>query len=107
MASHNSFIQVLAEDGLFAFLGFVVAIIAGFVLTRQHAAGSDPIAAGAAGVQAAILAFLLSSLTGGIAETWPIYWCLGMAAALPRIRETANIAAAESCAAVPHANLDP
>src|SRR5262249_38063718 len=89
MAPHNSFIQVLAEDGLFALVGFVVAVLGGFWLTRRHAEAWDPIAAGAAGLQGSIVAFLLSSLTGGIAETWPIYWSLGMAAALPRVRAAA------------------
>jgi O-antigen ligase len=87
MAPHNSFIQVLAEDGLFALAAYLLSVCAGFWLSRRHGEGDDPLAAGAAGVHLAILAFLLSSLTGGIAETWPIYWALGMAAALPRIRE--------------------
>jgi O-antigen ligase len=94
MAPHNSFIQVLAEDGLFALAAYLLAIGAGFYLSRRHGEGDDPLAAGAAGIQGAILAFVLSSLTGGIAETWPIYWALGMAAALPRIREALHAPAA-------------
>ena len=94
MAPHNSFIQVLAEDGLFALAAYLLAVGAGFWLSRRHGEGDDPLAAGAAGIQGAILAFVLSSLTGGIAETWPIYWALGMAAALPRIREALHAPAA-------------
>lgn len=97
MAPHNSFIQVLAEEGLFGFVGFLIAIIAGFWLTRWHAAGEfDPVAAGAAGLQGALIAFFLSSLTGGLAVSWPIYWTLGMAAALPRIRQMAGATPAET-----------
>jgi O-antigen ligase len=95
MAPHNSFIQVLAEEGLFGFAGFLIAIIAGFWLTRWHAQESDPVAAGAAGLQGSLIAFFLSSLTGGLAVSWPIYWTLGMAAALPRIRQMASGAPTE------------
>ncbi len=86
MAAHNSFVQILAEEGLFALCGFVVAVAFGLWLTRRQAEADHMVDAGAAGVQGGMLAFVLSSLTGGIALSWPIYWCLGMAAALPRIR---------------------
>jgi O-antigen ligase len=85
MAAHNSFIQVLAEGGLGALAGFLVALGAGLTALRRAARGHRELSAPAWALGGAMLAFVMSSLTGGIALSWPIYWVLGMAAALPRL----------------------
>jgi O-antigen ligase len=106
MAAHNSFVQVLAEDGLFGLAAFMAALAAAFAYTRRAMRASPHDApnggpdhereqerdheharTAAGATQGALLAFVLSSLTGGIALSWPIYFALGVAAALPRLRE--------------------
>jgi len=109
--AHNTFIQLLAETGLPALALFVSALAAAFLglrkltnvrsINRQTSRNSDyyvavPIylsnvrsisaeaATLAAAVQVGLAGFVVCSLTGGYAYSWPLYLLLGLAAALPR-----------------------
>jgi O-antigen ligase len=82
MAAHNSFVQVLAELGMGALAAFSCALAGAFAACRRAARSWPAFAAPAAGVQAALLGFVMSSLTGGIALSWPLYWLLGLSAAM-------------------------
>src|SRR5262249_18447683 len=87
MAPHNSFVQVMAENGIFALAAFVTALACAVAASARAARAAPHLGAAAAGLQAALLGFVLSSMTGGIALSWPLYWVLGLSAALPRIAE--------------------
>jgi O-antigen ligase len=81
MAAHNSFVQVLAEDGLFALVAFVIAIAAAAAKLRWQV--SQRVEPMVAALSCGLVAFVLSSLTAGIALSWPIYWTLGLCCTLP------------------------
>lgn len=101
--SHNTFIQVIAETGVPSLLLFVGALLVG-ALGLSHAAQQEPrsqetlhqdtsdqgsrygeLATLSRGVQVGIGAFVVSSLTGGLAYTWPLYLLLGLASSLALI----------------------
>jgi putative inorganic carbon (hco3(-)) transporter len=81
---HNTFIQLLAEVGIPGLLAFLGALIAG-VLGVSKAARHARIAPYARGVQCGLLGFAVSSVSGGIAFSWPIYLLLGFSVAARRL----------------------
>jgi O-antigen ligase len=89
-AAHNSFAMVAAEVGIPALLVFVIAILAAMLtlgrVARVAPRGSATVARGA---QAALLGFIVCSMTGSYAFSWPLYFVLGMSAAMAR-RELAS-----------------
>ena len=93
-SAHNTFVQVVAETGLPSFLLFVGAVAAaalGLSRAARPKPGDDEnpgrhdLATLARTTQVALGGFVVSSLTGGLAYTWPLYLLLGMAAAFIRI----------------------
>jgi O-antigen ligase len=83
---HNSFLMITAELGVPALAIFVIVLLGTFVTLGRIAkrAGSPPLARG---LQTGVFGFVVCSLTGGYAFTWPIYLVLGMAAAVSRLEE--------------------
>jgi O-antigen ligase len=88
-APHNSFAMIAAELGLPALAIFAAALLGAFRALGRAALRAPPrTAVLARGVQAAIFGFVVCSMTGGYTFTWPIYFCLGLAAAIA-LRERA------------------
>jgi O-antigen ligase len=84
---HNTFIQLVGEMGIPALCFFVIALVAG-VLGLSRAARQPGLAPYARGLQCGLTGFVVCSLWGGIAFSWPLYLCLGAAwatAALARV----------------------
>ncbi len=82
---HNTFIQLLSELGIPALLLFVGAILAGAFGTRGAARTRSSLTPYARGVQCGLCGFVVCSIWGGIAWTWPIYLMLGLAFGVRRI----------------------
>jgi putative inorganic carbon (hco3(-)) transporter len=81
--AHNSFAMVAAELGLPALGVFGFAIIGGLLATGRVARRAPPRSAAIArGLQTGLFGFVVCSLTGGYAFTWPLYFVLGLAAAI-------------------------
>jgi putative inorganic carbon (hco3(-)) transporter len=84
-AAHNSFAMIAAELGLPALAVFGVALLGGLAALGRAAKREKPRAAALArGLQIGIFGFIVYSLTGGYAFTWPLYFLLGIAAAMER-----------------------
>jgi O-antigen ligase len=84
-AAHNSFAMIAAELGLPVLGIFCCAILFAMLALGRSARRSPPRqAALARGLQCALFGFVVCSLTGGYAFTWPLYFVLGIAAALER-----------------------
>ena len=85
-ATHNSFVMVAAELGIPALLVFLAAIGTALLamgrVARRGRRRLGSLAPIARGVQVAIFGFIVCSLTGGYAFTWPLYFVLGIAAAI-------------------------
>jgi O-antigen ligase len=90
-ATHNSFVMIAAELGIPALLVFSAAIGASLLamgrVARRGRRRIGTLAPVARGVQVAIFGFAVCSLTGGYAFTWPLYFILGIAAAIHRRAE--------------------
>ena len=82
---HNTFIQLLSELGIPALLLFVGALTAGALGMRRAARIESTLQPYARGVQCGLAGFVVCSIWGGIAWTWPIYVLLGLAIAARRI----------------------
>lgn len=81
--AHNSFAIVAAELGLPALAVFIYGLIAAFRALGRAARRATPRAATVAvGVQTGLFGVCVCSLTGGYAFTWPLFFCLGLAAAI-------------------------
>jgi O-antigen ligase len=75
-AAHSSYALIAAELGVPALIVFVLAILAAMVaLGRRKTALS-------VGVQTSLFGFLVCSVTGSYVFTWPLYFVLGLAAAI-------------------------
>jgi len=84
-AAHNSFAMIAAELGLPVLAVFCSALVFAMLSLGRVARRSPPRqAAIARGLQCALFGFVVCSLTGGYAYTWPLYFVLGIAAALER-----------------------
>jgi O-antigen ligase len=96
---HNSFMMIAAELGVPALALFILALVASFFALGRIAAQAgrgDPDGSAGGGakrsvalstglaraLQTALFGFVVSSLTGGYAFTWPIYIVFAMAAAV-------------------------
>ena len=83
---HNTFIQLLSELGIPALLLFVGALAAA-ALGMRRAAQAPPrrCSPTRAASQCGLAGFVVCSIWGGIAFTWPVYLLLGLAFAARRI----------------------
>jgi O-antigen ligase len=99
---HNSFLMITAELGVPALALFVIVLLQTFVGLGRIArrAGSPPLARG---LQTCVFGFVVCSLTGGYAFTWPIYLVLGMAAAVTRLE--GEVSEVSGAARFPHASV--
>ena len=88
---HNTFIQLLGETGLPS-LGLFAAAV-GWLSWRlgRVARGAGEIATLARAVQVGLAGFVVCSLTGGYAYSWPLYLLLGLGVALDRVAAGAAI----------------
>jgi O-antigen ligase len=84
-SAHNTLVQVGAETGVPSLALFVGAILAAVLALSKAASPSSGLASLARAVQVAIGAFAVSSLTGGLAFSWPLYLLLGLAVAIARV----------------------
>jgi putative inorganic carbon (HCO3(-)) transporter len=82
---HNTFIQLLSELGIPALFLFVGAIAAGVLGMRRAVKRASSLQPIARGVQCGFIGFVVCSIWGGIAWSWPVYLMLGMAFAARRI----------------------
>jgi O-antigen ligase len=82
---HNTFIQLLSELGIPALLLFVTALGAGSLGMRSAVKVRSSMQPYARGVQCGLAGFVVCSIWGGIAFTWPVYLLLGLAFAARRI----------------------
>jgi O-antigen ligase len=83
LTAHNSFAVLASELGLPALAVFACALVASFRALRRVARAAPPRSATMArGLQTAIFGFVVCSMVGSYAFSWPIYFCFGMAAAL-------------------------
>lgn len=79
--AHNSFLMIAAELGLPGLLFFGSAIF-GAMSALSHAARRNGRGHLEHGAQAALFGYIACSLTGGYAFSWPLYFMLGLAAAM-------------------------
>jgi putative inorganic carbon (HCO3(-)) transporter len=86
---HNTFIQLVSELGLPAILLFVTALGAAALGLKRAARARTSLSPLARGVQCGLVGFVLCSIFGGIAWTWPVYLLIGLGVA------TKNIAIAQ------------
>jgi O-antigen ligase len=82
---HNTFIQLLSELGIPALLLFATALVAGVFGMRRATKLDTSLQPYARGVQCGFVGFVVCSIWGGIAFTWPIYLLLGLAFGARRI----------------------
>jgi O-antigen ligase len=75
-AAHSSYALIAAELGLPALAIFVTAILGAMLALGRRKA---PLAVG---VQTSVFGFLVCSITGSYVFTWPLYFVLGIAAAI-------------------------
>jgi putative inorganic carbon (hco3(-)) transporter len=81
--AHNSFAMIAAEMGLPALLLFIMALGGAFIsLGRVARDGAARPAIMARGVQTSLFGFVVCSQTGGYTFSWPLYFILGLAAAI-------------------------
>ena len=89
---HNTFIQLLSELGIPALLLFIGALAAGVLGMRRAARVESPLTPFVRGVEGGLAGFVVCSIFGGIAFTWPVYLLLGLAFAAGRIHQMAGMA---------------
>jgi putative inorganic carbon (hco3(-)) transporter len=82
---HNTFIQLLSELGIPALLLFVGALTAGALGMRRAAKIASTLQPYARGIEAGLAGFVVCSIWGGIAFSWPLYLLLGLAFAARRV----------------------
>ncbi len=90
---HNTFIQLLSELGIPALLLFVGALAAAALGLRRAGKMDSPLQPYARGIEAGLAGFVVCSIWGGIAWTWPVYLLLGLACAARRISWAPELAA--------------
>ena len=82
---HNTFIQLLSELGIPALLLFVGALAGAVLGMRRASKLQSSLQPWARGIQCGLVGFVICSIWGGIAWTWPLYLLLAMAFAARRI----------------------
>jgi O-antigen ligase len=87
---HNTFVQIAAETGLPSLCCFVGALVAAALGMRRAARPSSGLSVAARAVQVGISGFVVCSLTGGLAFSWPLYLLLGLAVAITRTGQLAE-----------------
>lgn len=91
--SHNSYTQVSAEMGLAALVVYVLFIITPILRLRRIERETNvtredaPVHYLAIGLQASLIAFMVSSFFGSVAYQWYVYYLVGYAVCLRRIYE--------------------
>jgi len=88
--SHNTFIQLLSETGLFGTLAFVLVIAAALLKARSlgrscRRRGRPDLARLASAPEIALWGFLVCGLAGGYLLSWFPYLLVGLVSALSRI----------------------
>ncbi len=83
--AHNTFIQLVGETGFPALLLFVSALLLAALRLRTAVRRPSPIGPLARATGVALAGFVVCSLTGGYAYSWPLYLVLGLAVGLARM----------------------
>jgi probable O-glycosylation ligase (exosortase A-associated) len=83
--THNTFVQLLAETGLPSLALFIGALAVAALGLRRAARRAAESTAIARTVQVGLGGYVVCSLTGGLAWSWPLYLLLGLASSLARI----------------------
>jgi O-antigen ligase len=76
---HNSFVQVLSEEGILGFVPFMLLL--GFSLFRAWNLRRSPLSSYAAALEVALWGFLVCSLSGGFSFSWWPYILIALIAA--------------------------
>ena len=84
-SEHNTYIQLVSELGLPALFLFLTVIGAAAFGTMHAAKVKGPLQPIARGVQAGLIGFVICSVWGGIAWTWPVYLLASFAFAVRRL----------------------
>jgi len=82
---HNTFIQLLSELGIPALLIFIGALAAAALGMRRAGKIRSTLQPYARGIEAGLAGFVVCSIWGGIAFTWPVYLLLGLAFAARQV----------------------
>jgi putative inorganic carbon (hco3(-)) transporter len=85
--AHNSFLMIAAEVGLPALVLFALALTLAFLALGRAARAAPAQAPLIRAVQTSLFGFVVCSLTGGYTFTWPLYFLLGMAAAIHLVHD--------------------
>ncbi len=90
LITHNTFVQLLSETGVFGFLPFILFVGTGLYHARKVAMGQKVTDLGIA-VEASIWGFVICGMSGGYIMTWFPYILMGLAASARRIvKETSE-----------------
>ncbi|HEX4457505.1 MAG TPA: O-antigen ligase family protein, partial [Polyangia bacterium] len=92
-SEHNTWIQLVSELGFPALFLFLTVIGAAGFGTLHASKVKGPLQPIARGVQAGLVGFLICSVWGGIAWTWPIYLLASFAFAVRRLDASAAVVA--------------
>ena len=84
-SEHNTWIQLVSELGFPALFLFLTVVGAAAVGTLHAAKVKGPLQPLARGVQAGLVGFLICSIWGGIAWTWPVYLLASFGFAVRRL----------------------
>ena len=82
---HNTFIQLLSELGVPALFLFITALTAGVFGMRRASKVRSTLQPFTRGVQCGLAGFVVCSIFGGIAWSWPLYLLFGLAFAVRRL----------------------
>ena len=93
---HNTFIQLLSELGIPALFLFVGALVAAVLGMRRASKLKSSLQPWARGIQCGLVGFVICSIWGGIAWTWPVYLLLALAFAARRISYAPEFAPARA-----------
>ncbi len=92
-SEHNTYIQLISELGLPALLLFLTVLGASALGTLHAGKVTSPVQSIARGVQAGLVGFVICSVWGGIAWTWPIYLLASFAFVIRRLDAESIVAA--------------
>jgi putative inorganic carbon (HCO3(-)) transporter len=87
--AHNTFVQVASETGLPGLGLFLGAVGTAFAGLQRVARRRPDLERAARTTQIGLVSFLVSSATGGLAYSWPLYLLLGLAAGMMRMEREA------------------
>ncbi|HEX2568900.1 MAG TPA: O-antigen ligase family protein [Polyangia bacterium] len=87
--AHNTFVQVASETGLPGLGLFLGAVGVAFAGLQRVVRRRPDLERPARTTQIGLVSFLVSSATGGLAYSWPLYLLLGLAAGMMRMEREA------------------